>query len=450
MKSSSQELSGWGLYPKACCQVLRPERISQLSPSREPYLPRGLGRSYGDASLNSSGKVILMERLNRILDFNEKTGIVRAEAGVTIEDLITTFVPRGWFPPVTPGTKDVTLGGCFACDVHGKNHHHTGSFAQHVKEMTILLPDHQTVKCSSKVRSEIFWATAGGMGLTGIIQEVTLQLIPIQTAFVKVHHYPAKNLDEMLDILSDPKKDDLYSVAWIDCLAKGDSLGRGVVMNGHHALLEDLPKEISPLKQNPKNEASIPFYCPSWLLGKYGIKAFNALYYHFQSGKKSPFITDIDSFFYPLDAIKSWNRLYGKRGFLQYQCVFPHATARQGLHAILSLFSASGMPSFLAVLKRFGPENPGYLSFPKAGFTLALDIPMRDVEKVLPLLEKVDREVIQQKGRVYLAKDARLSPESFRAMYPRFPEWWEEKRKIDPRWLQQSDLSRRLKMEELG
>lgn len=449
MKSSVEEISGWGLYPKARCDVVRPERISQMTPFREPYLPRGLGKSYGDAALNSSGKVVLMERLNRMLDFDDKTGVLRVEAGVTLADILSTFVPRGWFLPVTPGTKHVTVGGCFACDVHGKNHHHVGSFAQHVKEIEILLADHQTLKCSPHVRKDLFWATAGGLGLTGIIQELTLQLVPIQSAYVKVSHYPAKNLEEMLHILNDPAKDDIYSVAWIDCLARGESLGRGIVMNGHHALLEDLPKGVNPLAPDQKPTASIPFYCPSWLLGSFTIKTFNSIYYKCQSGKKSPFITDYNSFFYPLDAIDNWNKLYGKQGFVQYQFVLPHHTATRGLHTILTMLSESGMPSFLAVLKRFGPQNPGFLSFPHEGFTLALDIPMRAPAKVLALLNKVDLELLKYGGRVYLAKDARLSAESFKTMYPNFPKWLEEKRRIDPHWLNQSDLSRRLKMEDV-
>jgi FAD/FMN-containing dehydrogenase len=446
MKSSTEELSGWGLYPKSRCDVVRPERISQLLPLNEPYLPRGLGRSYGDASLNSSGKVILMERLNRMLDFDDKKGILRVEAGVTLAEILEIFVPRGWFLPVTPGTKFATVGGCFACDVHGKNHHHVGSFAQHVKEIEILLADHQTLKCSPEVRRELFWATAGGMGLTGVIQELTIQLISIETAYVKVTHTPAKNLEEMLHILNDPSKDDLYSVAWIDCLSKGDSLGRGVVMNGHHALKEDLSAGVEPLKLKDKSKGSIPFHFPSWAVSKATVKLFNALYYATQAGKKSPFITDYDSFFYPLDAVESWNKLYGKRGFVQYQFVLPHHTASVGLKAILSLFAESGMPSFLAVLKRFGPQNPGYLSFPHEGFTLALDLPMSP--KVLELLNQIDLELLKFGGRVYLAKDARMSPEAFRTMYPKFPEWLQEKKKIDPRWLNQSDLSRRLKMED--
>ncbi len=445
-KSSTEELSGWGLYPKSRCDVMRPERISQLLPLKEPYLPRGLGRSYGDASLNSSGKVILMQRLNRMLDFDDKKGLLRVEAGVTLAEILETFVPRGWFLPVTPGTKFATVGGCFACDVHGKNHHHAGSFAQHVKEIQILLADHQTMKCSSEVRSELFWATAGGMGLTGIIQELTLQLIPIETAYMKVTHLPAKNLDEMLQILNDPSKDDLYSVAWIDCLAKGDSLGRGVVMTGHHALKEDLSPGVDLLTLKDKSKASIPFYFPSWVISKTTVKLFNSLYYVCQSGKKSPFITDYDSFFYPLDGVESWNKLYGKRGFVQYQFVLPHHTAGVGLKSILALFADSGMPSFLAVLKRFGPQNPGYLSFPHEGFTLALDLPMNS--HVLELLNRIDLELLKFGGRIYLAKDARVSPSAFRQMYPRFPEWLREKRKVDPHWLNQSDLSRRLKMEE--
>lgn len=442
-----EELSGWGLTPKARCDVVRPERMSELKPFSVPYLARGLGRSYGDASLNSSGKVVLMERLNRMLSFDDKTGVLRAEGGVTLAEIIETFVPRGWFLSVTPGTKFVTLGGCFACDVHGKNHHHTGSFAQHVKEIELLQADYQTVRCSPAVKKELFWSTAGGMGLTGVIKELTIQLIPIESAFVKVTNYSTKNLEETLAVLTDPAKDEIYSVAWIDCFASGDSLGRGIVMNGHHALLEELPKGTKPFEYKKASKASIPCFCPSWFLGAYSVKTFNRLYYACQSGKTSPFLTDFDRYFYPLDAISNWNRIYGKNGFIQYQFVVPHKDALKSLQKILGMFSQAKYGSFLAVLKRFGPQNPGYLSFPHEGFTLALDIPMKGSKQLLEFLTTVDREVLQAGGRVYLAKDTRLSPETFRAMYPRYQEWLSEKHRVDPQTLNQSDLSRRLKME---
>ena len=437
------ELSGWGRYPVQTCELERPERYADLRYDAASLIARGQGRSYGDAALNESGRVLLTERVNRLLDFDMENGILRAESGATLADILDVIVPRDWFLPVTPGTKFVSLGGCVAADVHGKNHHHEGSFGDHVLSIELILDDASRVKCSASENSELFWATVGGMGLTGIIGEVTLKLIPIPTSSMIVRNYRAENLEQIFQLLQSPSSDDRYTVAWIDSLARGRHLGRGIAMCGHHAAADELPEDFNSAK--PKRSRSIPFDFPNWLLNPMSIAAFNALYYRREGMKQQPFISRYDDFFYPLDAIGQWNRLYGKRGFVQYQCVIPEPTAFEGIRTILQELSGSRRPSFLAVLKRFGAQGNGLLSFPMAGYTLALDLPIRDVS-LFELLDKLDKIVIQHGGRVYLAKDARLSAESFHAMYPRYDEWLKIKNTFDQQIIFSSSLSRRLKI----
>lgn len=447
MATLTKKISGWGRYPVQSCELERPERYSDLVPAASSVIARGQGRSYGDASLNENGRVILTERINRFLELNLSTGILRAEAGVTLAEILDVTVPKGWFLPVTPGTKFVSLGGCVAADVHGKNHHHEGSFGEHVLSIELILADGSHITCSATEHQDTFWATVGGMGLTGIIGEVTLQLIPIQSAYVKVQHHQAQNLEQLFQQLQDPAIDDRYTVAWIDCLSTGASLGRGVVMCGHHATAADLPADAAPFSIKQKPKRSIPFDLPSWALNPFSIGTFNALYYRREGSKQAPFLSSYDSFFYPLDAINDWNRLYGKQGFVQYQCVIPNQTAFEGIKSLLTILSISRRSSFLAVLKRFGAQGSGMLSFPMAGYTLALDLPVRDTE-LFSMLDQLDQIVIQHGGRVYLAKDARLSAESFQAMYPRYHKWLQVKNTIDPDSRFSSSLSRRLKIGE--
>lgn len=448
MRVCKKQISGWNHYPVTTSFLVRPERYSELKIESSSLIPRGLGRSYGDAAINTNHTVVLMERLNRIRSFDEETGVLRAEAGLSLEDILEVFVPRGWFLPVTPGTKFTTLGGCVAADVHGKNHHVDGSFGKYVRAMEIMMPDSSIRKCSPKQDSDLFWATIGGMGLTGIITEISLQLIPIESAYMSVKHYPSKDLDQTLDLLNGAIYDDKYSVAWIDCLSTGKDFGRSVVMNGHHAGLSELSSKVKdPLNIKERKKFALPFNCPSCLLNHYTIKAFNGCYYYLQSKKQESFIIDYDRYFYPLDSILEWNRLYGKKGFIQYQFVIPSQYSREGLTVILDELTRSKRASFLAVLKRFGKEGEGLLSFPKAGFTLALDIPLSD-PNLFPFLDHLDEIVLKYDGRVYLAKDARLNPSSFRTMYPRFNQWQRIKNAIDPKNVFSSDLSRRLEMEK--
>lgn len=435
-------ISGWGHYPVQSCELERPERYADLRPHADRVVARGQGRSYGDASLNVDGRVLLTERVNRLLEFDAANGKLRAEAGTTLAEILDVIVPMGWFVPVTPGTKFVSLGGCVAADIHGKNHHHEGSFGDHLLSIELILADGSRVVCSPSERSDLFWATVGGMGLTGIIGEVTLKLIPIESALMKVHHHAAVNFEQLFRLMQDPKLDDRYTVAWIDSLATGKNLGRGIAMCGHHAAADEVPDNIhGDIKPAPSH--SIPFDLPTWVLNSRSISALNSHYYRREGGKRYPFLSNHDSYFYPLDAIGSWYRLYGKRGFVQYQCVIPDTTAFEGVRSLLEKLSNSRRPSFLAVLKRLGPQGRGLLSFPMSGYTLALDFPIRN-NGLFVLLNKLDEIVLQHGGRVYLAKDARLSADSFRAMYPRYQEWLAIKNTVDPQNRFSSSLSRRI------
>jgi decaprenylphospho-beta-D-ribofuranose 2-oxidase len=447
MPTLTRPISGWGRYPLQICELERPERYADLrsqctDASSATLIARGQGRSYGDASLNENGRVILTERLDRMLELDTRQGILKAEAGVTLADILPMIVKQGWFLPVTPGTKFVSLGGCVAADVHGKNHHHEGAFSEHVLSLVLIVADGSHLNCSATENADIFWATVGGMGLTGIIAEVTIKLLPIMTSQMMVQHHAAKNLKQLFQMLQDPTLDDQYSVAWIDCLASGNELGRGIAMFAHHAGTSDVPS-TTPLASKHKRSRSLPFNLPAWLLNPLSISLFNKLYYWKEARKKRPFLSDYDSYFYPLDALANWNRMYGKRGFVQYQCVLPEANALEGLTALLKELSASRRSSFLAVLKRFGAQGKGLLSFPMPGYTLALDLPIRN-KGLFGLLDKLDNIVLQHGGRVYLAKDARVSDESFKIMYPRYEEWLKIKNKIDPAQRFSSSLSRRL------
>ncbi len=441
-------LSSWGRYPVQSCELERPERYADLRPGAASVIARGQGRSYGDAALNENRRVLLTERVNRLLDFDAEKGMLRAEAGATLAEILEVIVPQGWFLPVTPGTKFVSLGGCVAADVHGKNHHHDGSFGDHVVAIELILADGSRVACSPAENAELFWATVGGMGLTGIIGEVTLKLIPIASSHMMVRHHAAADLEQLFQHLQNPGMDDRYTVAWIDSMASGAQLGRGIAMCGHHAAVEELPAGFDrALAALPQRSRQVPFDFPAFVLNPLSIGAFNAFYYRREGKKQQPFLTGYDPYFYPLDAIGQWNRLYGKRGFVQYQCVIPDTAAFDGIKTLLQELSGSHRPSFLAVLKRFGAQGRGLMSFPMAGYTLALDLPIRD-EGLFVLLNRLDQIVLRHGGRVYLAKDARLSADSFRAMYPRYGEWLRIKNAVDPQNRFSSSLSRRLRIGE--
>jgi FAD/FMN-containing dehydrogenase len=440
----STEISGWGRYPRANARVVTPDNLDQVTPPPTGSLiARGQGRSYGDASIVSEGLVMLTERLSRRLALNKDTGLLRAEAGVTLEGILHSADTEGWFPSVVPGTKSVSVGGAVAADIHGKNHHRDGSFGAHVTELELVLANRERVRCAPGCRPELFWATIGGMGLTGIITEVTFEMIPIQSPYMIVRHCKAKDLDAALALSCSAEWDDHYTVAWLDCVAGTRNLGRGVFMSGHHANLDELPERLRHSRVRTHRARNLPFDFPGWLLNSFALGVFNEMYYQWQGFRNASFLCDYESFFFPLDRIGNWNRMYGKRGFVQYQCVFPLARAESGLQTLLEELARSRRSSYLAVLKRFGPEGKGLLSFPMEGYTLTLDFPVRDAA-LFPFLDGLDKIVLQHEGRVYLAKDARLGPSAFSSMYPRLKHWLQFKAQIDPDNRFDSDLARRL------
>jgi decaprenylphospho-beta-D-ribofuranose 2-oxidase len=446
MKMVPLPLSGFNQFPVQTCQVARPEQMEQLHQLLRngvaDYIPRGAGRGLGDNALNPDG-VILMERLDRILSFDADAGIVRCEGGCTLEKLIETFLPRGFFPLITPGTKIVTIGGCIAADVHGKNHHHDGSFASCVIDVELLLPDGRVLRCAREENADIFWATVGGMGLTGTILSARLRLVRVESAWATVDYEQAPDLDTALRRFSENDRDYRYSVAWIDCLASGASLGRSILMRGNHAPAADVPARYRdrPLDPPRRRTRSLPFFLPGFVLSPLTVRAFNALFY--RRHRTSTRIVDFERFFYPLDAISNYYRLYGRRGFAQYQAVFPHETSRTALVKMLEKLAATRSASFLAVLKTMGQGNEGLLSFPMPGHTLALDMPNTG-RPLAELAAELDRIVLDHGGRIYLAKDAFLAPEALGQMYPKLPQFMQIRQRVDPQQRLCSSMARRL------
>ncbi|MEM9044176.1 MAG: FAD-binding oxidoreductase [Pseudomonadota bacterium] len=402
-----EELWGWGRAPRAICDVVAPRDKAELiaAVTSQKLIPRGAGRAYGDAALQPE-RTVSMRHMNRLLAFDAVTGVLEAEAGLMLSDLLDVFVPRGWFPPVTPGSKFVTLGGMVAADVHGKNHHHAGSFGQHLAWIEVMNADGKTK--IAKPNSQLFKGTVGGMGLTGVITRIAVKLRKIETGWIRQESVVARNLGEAMDALEDGESWD-YSVAWIDCLAKGDGFGRSIVYLGEHAAQSDLDHKQSA-DQFPKARKmrAIPIDAPNFLLNRLTARLFNAIYYRAGVRGEGERVIDWDTYFYPLDAIGGWNRLYGKRGFAQYQCAIPLEVAEAGLRQVIGEISRGAEGAFLGVLKRFGPGRGTGISFPIEGYTLALDFPMS--EKALDLMDRLDRIVEEHGGRLYLAKDNRMRP----------------------------------------
>ncbi|MEM9413918.1 MAG: FAD-binding oxidoreductase [Planctomycetota bacterium] len=440
-RADEQSLAGWGLEPRVDCAVYRPGSAAELrhliehADGPSTLISRGLGRSYGDPATNPDG-VVLHTAMDRFLVFDDATGVVTAEAGVSFADLIDALLPRGWFPAVTPGTKFVTLGGAVAADVHGKNHHRDGSFNTCVHAFDLLTPTGQRLTCSRDENANVFWATLGGMGLTGFILTVTLQMLRVTSSRIDVETTRVGSLDAMLEHFANTDDDHRYSVSWIDCLARGAKLGRGVVMQGTHAEGNG-GSDLAPAKRRAK---SVPFHFPKQALNALSVKAFNAAYYarHGSSRHAEGF----DPFFYPLDAVLHWNRVYGKRGFVQYQPVFPEADGAAGVRAVIEKLSAAKRSSFLAVLKRMGGQEVGPLGFPMAGLTLAVDMPRSS--GLRGFLHELDAIVLDHGGRVYLAKDAEMTAETFAAMYPRLDAFKQVQRQLDPEGRMASTQARRL------
>ena len=414
------KLSGWGRYPVLDCRMVRlreREALSGLIGRGSALIARGNGRSYGDAALNPD-LTLSMLAMDRMRAFDATTGLLTCEAGVLLADVLDTFVPRGWFPAVVPGTKLVTVGGMIAADVHGKNHHRIGSFGAHVESLILVPADGEPRTCSRAADQDLFRATVGGMGLTGVIVEASFRLQPVETAWVMAETVAARDLDETMAVF-EASRSWPCSAAWIDSLARGAKLGRSLVTRGAFVARGDLPARLArdPLRPAPAAGPAIPFGAPSVLLNRATMGGFNALYHWRGRAHGEPRPVHFDSFFFPLDRIEAWNRLYGRRGFVQYQCVLPKNESAAGLAALLAHVAATGQGSFLAVLKLLGPGGDGLLSFPMEGYTLALDFPMR--KGTLALLDALDVITHRHGGRVYLAKDARCAPERLRQGYPR-------------------------------
>lgn len=445
---AKKELAGWGRTPITPSAVYRPERrrgIDEIlgASDYEQYLARGLGRSYGDTAVNEDGALIDMTRLNRFIGFDEETGVVHCEAGVSLAEIMEAFVPRGFMVPVTPGTKFVTVGGAIANDVHGKNHHAHGAFGEFVESFDLLTPAGELLTCSREENADVFWATLGGIGLTGIILEARVRLTPVESAYFKVDYYRARNIEDILEKMHETQDTYPYSVAWVDTVATGDRLGRSVLMNGNHATADEARYKVSkPLEIPRKREKTIPIDFPRFVLNKFSIGAFNEMLYRSYSTKDGC-IVDYDTYFYPLDAIHHWNRMYGKRGFTQYQLLLPF-DAKAELIDILRRIADSGRASFLTVLKTFGKANEGLLSFPFEGYTLTLDFAMKD--DLPQFLQELDRILVDNGGRLYLAKDVCMSPETFAAMYPRADEFRAVRSRLDPDKRFTSRMAKRLEI----
>ncbi|SLN70527.1 FAD-binding oxidoreductase [Roseisalinus antarcticus] len=411
-------LSGWGNFPVHTAEVSAPDGEAALVSALQkgPLIARGNGRAYGDSAVNRLNTV-QMRRFDRMLSFDADSGLLVAEAGVLLGDVIEAFLPLGWFPAVTPGTKFVTLGGMVAADVHGKNHHKVGSFRSCVSWLDLMGADGQVRRCAPDRHAELFDWTLGGMGLTGIVLRVAIRLTPVETAWIRQETRIAANLDAAMDLF-EASHDATYSVAWIDCLSGGAQRGRSIVMLGEHATLADLDRKQAraPLSVPRKRPKSVPLTPPAGLLNGLTVRAFNALYYRNGQRNAGTRLVDWDSYFYPLDAILGWNRIYGRKGFMQFQCALPLERSREGLTALLKAISAAGAGSFLAVLKRFGPQD-GRFSFPVPGYTLALDFPV--TARTRRLMERLDGITIAHGGRFYLAKDSRMSAETLRLSDPR-------------------------------
>ncbi len=442
-------VTGWGRTAPTAARLVRPRTYEEaVAAVREcgarGGIARGLGRAYGDAAQNAGGAVFDMTGLDRVHAIDADGGTVLCGAGVSLHRLMEVLLPLGWFVPVTPGTRYVTVGGAIGADIHGKNHHVSGSFARHVLSFELLTADGEirTVRPGTP----LFDATAGGMGLTGVILTATVRLEPVETSLMSVDTERATDLDDLMARLTATDHRYRYSVAWIDLLARGTSMGRSVLTRGDHAPLEALAEGTrarrAPLEFRPGRLPAAPSFVPEGLLGRTTVGLFNELWYRKAPRARTGELQRMSTFFHPLDGVPHWNRVYGRGGFVQYQFVVGHGR-EEALGRIVHRISQRRCPSFLAVLKRFGEGDPGWLSFPMPGWTLALDIPA-NLPGLGGFLDELDEEVAAAEGRVYLAKDSRLRPELLASMYPRLGEFRALRAELDPRSVFTSDLSRRL------
>ena len=447
-----RELTGWGRTAPSSAAWTAPADVPDLvaaltSSGPRGVIPRGLGRSYGDSAQNAGGLVVGTAGLDRVLALDDAAGTVTVESGVTIGRLMRVLLGRGLFVPVTPGTRLVSVGGAIGADVHGKNHHRDGSIGRHVERMTIVLADGSAREVSPAAGDdpELFWGTLGGMGLTGVVVSATLRALPVQTPWMSVDTHRVPDLDGLLAALADADRRQ-YSVAWVDCMAGGRHAGRGIVTSADHASADEVRSwrlgDQGDPDPDPAPRLAVPGWVPPGLLNRWSVAAFNEAWYRHAPRQRLGERQSPATFFHPLDGVEAWNRLYGRPGMVQYQCVVPAADTVAGL---LEELRAAAAPSFLAVLKKFGAGNPGPLSFPRPGWTLALDLPA-GMAGLPALLDRLDEAVAAVGGSVYLAKDARVRPELLETFYPRIDAWHQLRDRVDPdrRW--QSDQSRRLSL----
>jgi FAD/FMN-containing dehydrogenase len=415
--------TSWGRWPRHEHRIVALTDGFSPLPDTAPMLPFGNGRSYGDVCLNGGGTLLQTRNLDRFKSFDPATGVLECEAGVLLQEIIDQFLPLGWFPAVTPGTSLVTVGGAIANDVHGKNHHRAGTFGNHVLAFDLLRSDGQTLLCSPGENREWFAATIGGLGLTGLIRNVKLQLRRVPGPWIRGDSQRFGTLKDFFSLAAVSDQDYEYTVAWLDCAASGKQLGRGIFMRGNH-----LPADADWVAKKPLH---MPFTPPFSLVNGLSLRAFNQLYFHRPSAEDRDQVWHYRPFFYPLDSILNWNRMYGPHGFFQYQCVIPHASAQPALTEMLLRIARSGTGSFLVVLKNFGAlASPGMMSFPRPGATLALDFPNRGA-RTLALLDALDDITRQADGAVYPAKDARMSAAAFQQY---FPAWQRFQTFVDPKF----------------
>jgi FAD/FMN-containing dehydrogenase len=429
--SATTSLESWGRYPRAEQKALPLFWSTETPPFhslRGTVLPYGRGRSYGDVCLNDGGTLLTTARMDHFLAFDSDTGRLHCEAGVCLDQILDLIVPRGWFLPVTPGTKFITVAGAVANDIHGKNHHRMGTFGEHVCAFELLRSDGSRRVCSITQNPELFRVTIGGLGLTGLILSVEFQLKRIQTPFIMVENIKYRRLADFFALVQESEAAFEHTVAWVDCLASGKNLGRGIFMRGNTAT----PAEAGATRgSGSKRQLAFPFDAPNWLLNRLTVTSFNTLFYHKQLRERETRLVHYNPFFYPLDAILDWNRMYGRRGFFQYQFVAPMAAGESVVSRVLEKVSKSGAASFLAVIKTFGHRpQAGMLSFPRPGVTLAMDLANQG-GRTLRLLDELDEIVLGNGGVLYPAKDARMSPQSFEASYPN---WKEFAKFIDPQF----------------
>lgn len=403
----TQKVTNWGNYPVVEKEMRSEDSFKNIKNfvlNHNEVIARGNGRCYGDASLGES--IFSTKKLNKFISFDRLNGVIECESGVLLSEVLEISVPQGYFLYVTPGTKFVSIGGAIASDVHGKNHHAEGCFSEYVIEFKLMVENGEIITCSRQENSDKFWATIGGMGLTGIILTAKFKLKNIESAYIRQESIKADNLDEIFKLF-DESESWTYTVAWIDCLQKGKNIGRSILMRGEHAFQHELPQNLTktPLRLKKKLQPTVPFYFPGFVLNALTVKIFNWLYYKKQSKKEVKNFIDYETFFYPLDAINEWNKIYGKSGFIQYQMVIPKEAGKEGMKKILETIANSGNGSFLAVLKLFGKDNPeAYNSFPVEGYTLALDFKVNS--KLKKLVDQLDSIVQEFGGRIYLTKDS--------------------------------------------